>query len=287
MKKTIYTISLILISVITAISQDITFTESMDKAFERAKKENKIIFVDAYATWCGPCKYMAKNVFTVDSVAKFYNTNFVCLKIDVDIEEGTKFMKNYPVAAMPTFFFIKPTGEVVKKVMGGMEADKFYNLGKDVIYPEQAMVYIMGQKYKSGNRDKSFLAEYALELPEEDSLLKIVISEYFKDQPVSCIDSIDGFAVFSLWTVGIESEFAKYFAGKYDDFLLSYGKYAQNKLNSIIMAEIESATALKNKSRLENLYNYLQPVYRDDEAGFADIKRLIEQAYEQAVNKEM
>ena len=35
--------------------QDISFSEALKKA----KEENKMVFVDCYTSWCGPCKYMA------------------------------------------------------------------------------------------------------------------------------------------------------------------------------------------------------------------------------------
>ena len=44
-----------------------TFKEALDKA----KLEGKIVFVDAYTTWCGPCKRMSKNVFPKKEVGDF------------------------------------------------------------------------------------------------------------------------------------------------------------------------------------------------------------------------
>lgn len=43
---------------------------------QKAASESKMIFVDAYTTWCGPCKWMAKTVFTNDTVADYYNATF-------------------------------------------------------------------------------------------------------------------------------------------------------------------------------------------------------------------
>ena len=63
--------------------RSIVFEEiGLKEALEKAKKENKLVFIDAYTAWCQPCVMMGKNVFTLDKVADFYNRNFINLKID-------------------------------------------------------------------------------------------------------------------------------------------------------------------------------------------------------------
>ena len=57
---------------IPAVAQEIKFQEKgWEKALKKASKQDKLIFVDAYTTWCGPCKWMSANVFTDDAVADF------------------------------------------------------------------------------------------------------------------------------------------------------------------------------------------------------------------------
>lgn len=49
-------------------------TKEWKKIVKKAKKEKKLIFVDCYTSWCGPCKMLAKDVFTRDTVADFFNS---------------------------------------------------------------------------------------------------------------------------------------------------------------------------------------------------------------------
>ena len=72
-----------------------TWTEAVAKA----KAENKLIFIDFYTQWCGPCLNMAENIFTLGSVGNFYNDHFVCLKIDAETGEGVELAKKYEVAS--------------------------------------------------------------------------------------------------------------------------------------------------------------------------------------------
>ena len=82
------------------------FQGTWEEALEKAKKEDKLIFVDAYTTWCGPCKRMSKQVFTQNEVGEFYNKNFISMKIDMEKTPGRKFQRKYPVSAFPTLYYI-------------------------------------------------------------------------------------------------------------------------------------------------------------------------------------
>lgn len=70
------------------------------KALKIAKSQKRLIFVDCYTSWCGPCKLLAKNVFTQDSVADYFNRNFVCLKMDME-KEGKELATEYAVNTYP------------------------------------------------------------------------------------------------------------------------------------------------------------------------------------------
>lgn len=59
--------------------EDITFNEALKKA----KEQGKLIFMDCYTTWCGPCKMMSNQVFKQKQVGDFFNQNFVNLKVDM------------------------------------------------------------------------------------------------------------------------------------------------------------------------------------------------------------
>ena len=114
------TLLIVLISFSTSHTQGIEFIEATWKeALEIANKEDKILFVDAFTTWCGPCKRMSKYVFTDEAVGSFFNKNFINLKLDMEKPDGVSFGHEYPVSAYPTLYFINGDGKVVKKQVGG------------------------------------------------------------------------------------------------------------------------------------------------------------------------
>ncbi len=71
------------------LSSGIHFIEDDWKyATEKAKAENKLIFIDIYATWCRPCKSLKRNTFSNSKVGDFFNQNFVNITIDGEKEIG-------------------------------------------------------------------------------------------------------------------------------------------------------------------------------------------------------
>ena len=99
---------------------------------KKAKAENKVIFLDAYASWCGPCKMLQKNVFTQKSVGEYFNKRFINVKMDMEKGEGPSLAQVYPLEAYPTLLFINGNGRVVRKAIGYMSADDLIDVGKSV-----------------------------------------------------------------------------------------------------------------------------------------------------------
>lgn len=103
-----------------------TFAEAQVKA----KEEGKLIFIDFYTSWCGPCKMMAKKYFTLETVGKQFNKKFICLKIDAEKEDGPELAKKYEVKGYPTLVFTDASGKVVNRVLGMKNEEQLLELSK-------------------------------------------------------------------------------------------------------------------------------------------------------------
>jgi thiol:disulfide interchange protein len=57
---------------------------SLDSIQVIAKKENKSIFLDCFATWCVPCKNMERNVFSQKKVSEYFNEHFISVRVQMD-----------------------------------------------------------------------------------------------------------------------------------------------------------------------------------------------------------
>ena len=148
----------------------------------KAKTEKKIIMVDAFTTWCGPCKWMAKNIFTREDVAAAYNAGFVNAKIDMEKGEGLELAKKYNVQAYPTFLFINADGEVVHRLCGSMEADKFIAEGKTAM-DDKANYASIKKKFKTDPKNNAAVFFEAADMAcddvsaELDTYLKLLNKE--------------------------------------------------------------------------------------------------------------
>lgn len=102
---------------------------SWAKALERAKKENKPIFLDAYASWCGPCKLLKKNTFTKKEAGDFFNAHFVNVAIDMEKGDGPSLSEKFEVDAYPTLIIADKNGNILTYTKGYMNADQLIEFG--------------------------------------------------------------------------------------------------------------------------------------------------------------
>lgn len=93
--------------------------EELDTKFTEAG--NKLVVVDFFATWCGPCKRIAP---LLDELATEHADKLVMLKVDVD--EIEELVKEYSIEIMPTFVF-KRNGQHLDTLVGSNE-DKLKEL---------------------------------------------------------------------------------------------------------------------------------------------------------------
>jgi thiol-disulfide isomerase/thioredoxin len=139
--------------------------DNFSQALKQAEKENKIIFFDAYTTWCGPCKMMNRSTFSNPKVAAFYNSGFVNLKLDMEAGEGPELMQRYNISAFPTLLFLNSKGEVVHKALGFHDADQFLLLGETALSGDKSLSSVE-KRYQKGERSPEFLKAFAVQLAE-------------------------------------------------------------------------------------------------------------------------
>ncbi|MFN8278000.1 MAG: thioredoxin domain-containing protein [Chitinophagales bacterium] len=156
----------------------------------KAKAEKKLIFVDAYASWCGPCKKMAREVFTNDTAGDFYNTNMINVKMDMEVGEGLELAKKYHVKAYPTFLFVNGDGVLVHRSVGARPVRDFVDMGANAMSPDH-QISTLNQRYASGEREFAFMKKYLLALLDADEPYDSVYRQYIVTQRDAQLGSED------------------------------------------------------------------------------------------------
>lgn len=131
-----------------------TFAESLEKA----KKNDKLLFIDCYTSWCGPCKMLARDVFTLNEVADYFNEHFISMKVDCEKGEGVDIGKRFGVSAYPTLLFIDGDGNLVCKMVGATAPNDFLPKVKENLDPETSL-YGKEKRYQAGERDVDFMLD--------------------------------------------------------------------------------------------------------------------------------
>ena len=111
-------------------SSQINFIEnSLGEAIKQASAKNKYIFVDAYASWCGPCKMLKATTFKNNKVAEFYNNNFINVAIDMEKGDGPRLASAWGLRAYPTLIILNSKGKAVYGTVGFIKPDDLIKFG--------------------------------------------------------------------------------------------------------------------------------------------------------------
>lgn len=194
------------------------FKGTWEEALAEADRTGKLLFIDAYADWCGPCKYMASDIFPLDEVGEFYNANFISYKIDVDENKGGEIFAGYGGTAMPTYIFVDGQANLVYKQVGAMDADSFIEVGNKAL-----AVPALKASIDNGT---------ASEKEQMDYMMMMGISEY-------------------------NSEDGQFFFNNLDMMIEEYGEGALNVYIEIFESEYEKAVMTGDTADLVTIINQI------------------------------
>lgn len=135
--------------------EDLTF----EQALAKAKAENKLVFMDCYTSWCGPCKKMLNTVFVQKEAGDFFNSRFVNVKYDMEKGEGIELAKRFNVKSFPTFFMIRPDGSIQHKIGGAGSLKSFLGWVKKGLNEETSLDFL-NKQYEKGGMDKKQMLDY-------------------------------------------------------------------------------------------------------------------------------
>ena len=221
---------MILVVGMTTFAQTKFRALSWKEAIETAKREGKLVFVDFYTDWCGPCKVMARDVFPQKQVGDFFNAKFVCLKLNAE-KEGRELAKRFCVSAYPTFIVVDTDEKVRVELKGSMNADKFIARMEDALTPGCAPDQLAA-RYAAGERTPDLVNRYALYLMEqkkEPEGFKVVNDYYASLTKTQRLEPQNSF-LFTRYTLDLTDEKASFMVDHRDGFDASVRKTIYDKI---------------------------------------------------------
>ena len=136
-------------------AQGVRFAKiNLTAAKQRAVIEDKLIFVDTYASYCKPCKQLDIE-FKNPKLAEYLNKHFINVKVDMEGKNGPSFKNGYQVVFLPTMMILDKHGNLKFKIDQVASANEILALSKhyqDKIYPSEIAAQYSSVRPKTGTQ---------------------------------------------------------------------------------------------------------------------------------------
>lgn len=232
MNKLTFWICIICCPLLTVAQQPINMLTSYQEALIEGKKNNKLIFIDFYTTWCGPCKTMDKEVFTDTEVSGYMNKNFLMLKVDAEKGEGIDLAKRYKIKAYPTFVVLDGKEQEQFRFSGAQPAKGFLETLEKNLDPARHPD-ALAQRYDKGERTPALINDYALEIMKSDNEQKgfEIVNGYFEELSTAEKMNPENLFLYQRYAIDINDVKVQYLITHKNDFAKRIG---QEQVNGMI-----------------------------------------------------
>ena len=257
-------------------AQGIRFEKvNFPEAQEMAKEDGRLIFIDVYTTWCGPCKMLAKTVFVDSSAGACFNGAFVCVQLDAE-REGKEVAKRYGVSAYPTLLFLTADGELLHKDVGTVAVDALIDAGKFALREADNPNNLvkLKKRYEQGERNEQFLRKYIEKMVANKEKPYEAIEEYLKVQTTMRENSSKMMEFFIEYAdfllLGGEAE--RIFVANRPEYMAIATRLEEKKLSQVYpkMLRLTQQMAMKNKD-VEQYRLFMERwLQSDDKADYQD-----------------
>ena len=150
------------------------FEGSYEDALALAAQEDKMVFVDVWTTWCGPCIVMQETVFPLPEVGEYFNSRFVNYKLDAENEDqnGPEISAHFKIEVLPTYLILDSEGNELSRATGGCSPEQFISMVGRMLGEVESDFAEMRERYLAGERSSEFIQQYLMDAIVEKALRK-------------------------------------------------------------------------------------------------------------------
>lgn len=225
-------LSFILVIMIWPLAAQINFREvDFTEALKAAQSENKLVFMDCYTVWCGPCKRLSSEVFSQKKAGDHFNPRFVSLKMDMEKGEGLELRKKYDVNAYPTLLVLNDKGELLCRYAGYLDVDQLIAFVDNGV--KGGGLTDMQKRYEAGERSIEFICNYLAMLDEAamSTTLYAVANDFLKDKTEAVLTDKKVYGIFRAYITPKTPLFQQVYARK-AELVERHGERAGQHLDS-------------------------------------------------------
>lgn len=265
----------------------LTFEEAMVKA----RQENKLLFIDCYTDWCGPCKKLDRDFFSDKQVGEFFSRHFVNLKVNMEKDEGAEVAKNYSIQSYPTMLFINPHSKrVVYRLVGlGGDIDWLIDAGEKALDPLTNLDGLK-QMFEENSKDSELLSTYLSALSSSQFIKERndVLSFYLADLSDDEIVSTENWEIMNQYVTDVEEDSFDFLLGHKEDFATIIDKILiDKKIDDVFRTSLQKMTFRKRvaeehfpQQKFEKSFLHLQNYSGENSKYYLALLKMIEKVQE-------
>jgi hypothetical protein len=226
------------------------FRGTWQNAMDRAKAENKVLFVHAYRKPCKPCNEMLRSIYVQDRIGSFFNENFINFELDMESMNGKNFGVLYPAYQSLTLFFLSPTGEVLMRLEDMQQPVAFLEFAKEAFITYHSTVDYE-ERYWEGDNEFYVVYNYMKLLIERGEPHLEVAQEYLRGKPSITKEQRNLF-VFAAAS-DFEGRYFKKVVDKKEAMVKLVGQETfDTKVKNIVLSTIDKAIESNNQDVLNS-----------------------------------